>query len=135
MEKQITLVGGGVGAPPEKKYRTYFMQNEDGDVKIGKTTWPIQIRLRQLQTGSSQKLTLLFVAEGVDREKEWHERFKHLKIKGEWYRGTPALLGFIERLKNPMLPKGTSRWGKASPPRYQNHKGWYWQPKVSGAAT
>ena len=114
MDKQIRLEGGTVGAPSAKKYRTYFISNEDGDVKIGKTTWPIQIRLRQLQTGSSSKLVLLHSMEG-DYEHKFHERFKHLRLHGEWYRGTPALLGFIERLKNPTLPKEhTIRWGEAA---------------------
>lgn len=114
MDKKVSFEGGTVGAPSAKKYRTYFISNEDGDVKIGKTSEPVQIRLRQLQTGSSQKLTLLHVVE-YDAEHRWHERFKHLRLHGEWYRGTPALLGFIERLKNPTLPKAhTMRWGEAA---------------------
>jgi hypothetical protein len=80
------------------EHKTYFIEGEEGKIKIGKAK-NVQRRLCQLQTGSASPLKLLHVLY-EDREANLHKRFAHLRIPGgEWFRSSPALLEFIQRLK------------------------------------
>ena len=64
---------------------TYLVQADlgSGHVKIGKSIDP-ERRLKVMQSGSPIKLKIVAVLEG-DFEKEYHDRFKHLKVHGEWF--------------------------------------------------
>jgi Meiotically up-regulated gene 113 len=55
-------------------------------------------RVRSLQTGASAELTVLAVLPGADREAELHQRFRHLHVRGEWFRPGPDLLAFVEEV-------------------------------------
>ena len=78
----------------------YLIQNlNNGFVKIGRSANP-QKRLRQLQTGSGDKLTLLrtySVANDVAMERRLHSMFWQSKKKGEWFNfPSPDYLAFID---------------------------------------
>ena len=72
----------------EKLGEIYFITNESRNrIKIGFTSQSIDKRMKQLSTGSSEKLILLYSIEGtLDTERGLHNYFgqdyhKHL----EWY--------------------------------------------------
>jgi hypothetical protein len=55
------------------------------EVKIGYATDPLK-RLASLQTGTTDRLDLLFTFRGgLEEEKQLHERFKTQRISGEWF--------------------------------------------------
>lgn len=58
---------------------------ERGIVKIGHSINP-QKRLMELKTGNPFQLEVLAVIEGDDKkERELHEKFKDLRLAGEWF--------------------------------------------------
>lgn len=68
-----------------KKY-IYVLGNEDS-FKIGVSTNP-NIRIKQLQTGCSSPLTVLWTMERADAyklEKHLHRKFQKHKRVGEWF--------------------------------------------------
>ena len=76
----------------------YFVQDETGPVKIGWTRNLIR-RLSQLNTSNPRRLRILGVTGGQEREeRRIHSRFRHLRIKNEWFRNDKELLDFIESL-------------------------------------
>jgi hypothetical protein len=88
----------------------YFIQHgEGGDIKIGHTSRDPYGRMAALQTGTPLVLTLLATVPGGSKEEgELHEKFTALKVRGEWFRPEPPLLGFIEG----------ARWAqRESPPK------------------
>jgi hypothetical protein len=70
----------------------YFIRSgRRGLVKIGYTT-NAQARLENLQCGSAEPLTIIGLAEGDRKaESDWHRRFAHLRLHGEWFRFAPEL--------------------------------------------
>ena len=77
---------------------TYFVRDEDR-IKIGFTIHPNK-RMSSLQTGNYRELeTIAVVPSYMAEEHETHERFAHLRERGEWFRAEPDLLEFIEDLK------------------------------------
>lgn len=61
-------------------------------------------RIKDLQIGSARKLTLLAtVPGGPDVEAIYHNTFKDLRVRGEWFRMAPELISFINAncLKDP----------------------------------
>lgn len=77
---------------------TYFVQ--DGDmIKIGSSMRP-EDRISALQTGSARHLDVLaIVSQDIADEFGTHQRFAHLRVRGEWFRAEPDLLEFIEAIK------------------------------------
>jgi hypothetical protein len=93
----------------------YFIQAENGGpVKIGRTKNSVAGRLMQLQTGHPYKLKIIWVFEenGIWNEASIHERFKHIRLEGEWFKPEEELFEFIgEELCNSRdvrLPNGRS---------------------------
>jgi hypothetical protein len=74
----------------------YFLQQgEDGPIKTGSTT-KLGARIATLQTASSVELKVLGTCVGDNTvERAIHRRFKHLRIRGEWFRPEAELLEFI----------------------------------------
>lgn len=67
-------------------------------VKIG-WTGNIERRLRALQLAHPEQIHLLAHVPGDKRtEAEWHQRFKHLRCSGEWFRLTDELVAAIPTL-------------------------------------
>lgn len=88
---------GRVPLRPDNSY-VYFLATADKRrVKIGHSRTPTK-RIRNLQIGSSVKLTLLGKLTGSQAiERALHEKFEHHHIHGEWYRLEPEITDFIER--------------------------------------
>jgi hypothetical protein len=85
------------GRAPRLSY-VYFIGGETGSIKIGHTINP-ETRLARLQTGSPIKLQVLgTVMGGQETEREYHNRFRHLRLDGEWFERTPEILEEIRRL-------------------------------------
>ena len=82
---------------------TYFArEGPDGLIKIGKSFDPPG-RFASLQTGSPRHLTLLGVIQFSDTltEATIHERFAHLRVRGEWFTPGSDLLEFITAQAKP----------------------------------
>lgn len=77
--------------------RVYFVrEGAVGPIKIGHA-FNVAKRLATMQTANPRALRLLREVDGGrERERELHARFSHLRIRGEWFRPDPYLLGFIE---------------------------------------
>ncbi len=74
----------------------YFIRaGESGPIKIGSTV-NMAKRLEMLQVGHHRSLKcILKLAGGEDLERKLHGRFRHLHIRGEWFRAGPDLREFI----------------------------------------
>ena len=84
----------------------YFIQGENGPIKIGHTTGKPMTRLKSLQTGHPHKLTLLATAPGTKQmEKALHLRFRQYQLEGEWFKPSQELLDYIYPVIN-MRPVG-----------------------------
>lgn len=74
----------------------YFVRaGADGPIKIGYTRTSLNARLAFLQVGNAETLTVIQRALcGPGFERVLHERFAHLRIRGEWFRPEPELLEY-----------------------------------------
>lgn len=69
------------------------------EVKIGRAT-DIARRLESLQTGGALPLKLLAVAAGGEtEERALHFRYRHTRIRGEWFRLSVDLVDGIQHLR------------------------------------
>jgi hypothetical protein len=85
----------------------YFARCGDR-VKIGFSIDP-QARLGILQSGNPEPLTLVGWMPGTqDSERNLHQQFSALHVRGEWFRAEPALLEFIASVTPGRLPDGAS---------------------------
>jgi hypothetical protein len=68
-----------------------------GRIKIGTTAKPVS-RFANYRTHSSEPLTIIGMWFGdVKAEARIHERFKVLKVSGEWFRESDDLMAFIAK--------------------------------------
>jgi hypothetical protein len=79
----------------------YFVQESGaGAIKIG-TTKNVSTRVREMAVGTPHLLAVLAVIEGNrNTEQALHRRFRHARIRGEWFRPVPELLDYIASIKN-----------------------------------
>lgn len=77
----------------------YFIRDASaGTVKIGCTT-ASKARISQMQCHNSGALEIMATIDGTrEDEKALHTQWKHLKIRGEWFRLTDELSEFIAGL-------------------------------------
>ncbi len=76
----------------------YFV-GAGGFVKIGYSANWMQ-RIAELQTGCPFKLSLLYLMHGTRQiEHTIHQQFADLRLHGEWFRGAPTLIHFLERYR------------------------------------
>ena len=75
----------------------YFIQcGENGPIKIGQSD-NVQERFKQLQTACPYELKLLWMYSGEEYcEKDIHDKFKHEKVRGEWFHPSRTLYIFIK---------------------------------------
>ena len=75
----------------------YFVQDEDGPIKIGHAADPIA-RLRTLQSGNPRELTVLGWFEApASVEAQLHGRLLQHRIRGEWFENCPAVIDALAR--------------------------------------
>ena len=73
----------------------------NGKIKVGFSVSP-QARLRGLQTGNHEPLTIIKAVPGDrKREQEVKNHLSQHKLRGEWYEPAPEVLQFIEQLNEP----------------------------------
>jgi hypothetical protein len=82
----------------------YFVATKAA-IKIGYTA-DFSKRKASLQTGNSEKLTLIAILTGVERstEKALHNAFYMCHIHGEWFRPTKRLLRFADMINQGSRP-------------------------------
>ncbi len=81
----------------------YFIQSENGPIKIGYSKSPKQ-RIHNLRSANSEKLTLIGTVSGSrDKELLLHKQFKHLLISGEWFKPEQDLLDYINTFSEGLL--------------------------------
>jgi hypothetical protein len=82
-------------------------------IKIGYSENP-RARLSSLQTGSASELQLLNIIDGNrDKERELHEQFRHLRVKGEWYYPSEEVYALTS---NDYEGSAFDLWSVATPP-------------------
>ncbi len=66
--------------------RIYFVQDDEGAIKIGYTTTDPKRRLAALQTAAKKALVLIGSVRGTTQtERELHARFAGHRLRGEWF--------------------------------------------------
>ena len=90
------------------KGHVYFGKMSNGAIKIGFTT-NIEQRLSNLFYAVPGGVDLLASANATPHGEKWlHQKFKHLRISGEWFKPDDELLQFIEQVRsigNRAMPK------------------------------
>lgn len=82
----------------------YFIGAASGPVKIGIAGNP-QNRLKGLQTGHHERLSILAVCDGdQELERAYHKRFAEHRLGGEWFGRVPEIEAEIERLASQVNP-------------------------------
>lgn len=103
----------------------YFIRFGDfGPIKIGKTCRDVRVRLSIIQLSCPEQLHLLATISEPDEsncEESLHERFAHLRIRGEWFDSAPELTEFIAAHAEPF----------DQDPRYVKVGGKRWHPLYS----
>jgi len=84
-----------------KRKTIYFIQEESsGAIKIGFTN-DLSMRQSNLKCCNPNTLKLLATVHGsIADEMRLHEKFGHLRIKGEWYKPEPELTDFIAKAQS-----------------------------------
>ena len=78
--------------------RVYFIEMNEF-IKIGFTR-NLSRRLEELALGHPYEILLLHDIPGTfDTETDMHRRFRHLHVRGEWFKKDAELLEFIEQSK------------------------------------
>lgn len=87
----------------------YFIRaGEDGPIKIGHAKLP-DARRHALQPGNHVQLNVVCIFPGgVDAEVAAHFAFRHLRIRGEWFRPEPDLMALVTKLNQAMEKLGLS---------------------------
>jgi len=84
-------------------FGVYFLKLENSEpfIKIGFST-NIPERVRNIRQQMPYPIACIAIIPGADSydERDLHNRFKDLKVKGEWFRPGERLLTFIDGLQN-----------------------------------
>jgi hypothetical protein len=83
----------------EKYGFVYFVRaGDNGPIKIGFSR-NVNARIASLQTAHPERLKLLAVRRGHrDSERDFHARFAHLRLEGEWFLPEPELLSATQEM-------------------------------------
>lgn len=100
--------------------RVYFIQSgDDGPIKIGIADDPVT-RLRHIQTGSPERLTLLGTLHGgQDREKVLHAYLAAFRHRGEWFKPCAEVLAVVPGLAIERLQKALGDVSRAEAESYK----------------
>lgn len=87
----------------KRRGRVYFIQQGvNGPIKIGVTSGPPLMRVRELQVYCTENLYLIGWILGV--ESEIHDRFAKYRISGEWFRPHKSIVRFACLNTPPLKP-------------------------------
>lgn len=81
------------------RHKVYFVRSSEGDIKIGRTSQPMDLRVEQLRSEYATGIeVLLTLFGGAAVERFYHMRYARLRILGggEWFRSDGELLAFIK---------------------------------------
>jgi hypothetical protein len=95
---------GRYDTPPEPKQSVvYFVRaGKMRAVKIGRTTdFPKRVSFLQIGNHQPIECVLLIRGGGEELELELHDRFRHLRIRGEWFIYGPEIRAFIRNTLKP----------------------------------
>lgn len=85
---------------PALVYYVTAAHSSDYPIKIGFTANSMAYRMVHMQMGNPNILVCLATEAGSQGlEQERHARFRHLHIRGEWFRRDPFLMQFIETIQ------------------------------------
>lgn len=107
----------------------YFVESQCQErfIKIGIAS-NIHERLSKLQISTAYELKLLkLVKDAAHLEREIHKEFASSRVRGEWFRSSPALLELIDSFPDPepKPPEDLSAWmpivGAAALEHYARH--------------
>lgn len=85
---------------PYSTYLYFVYAHEGSLIKIGKTDHPKR-RLACIRTQSAVPISILAVIRAHERhERMLHDALAKDRVRGEWFRPTPELLGVIERCQD-----------------------------------
>lgn len=92
----VGALSGVAAAPAPPPSWVYFVRSgAAGPIKIGYARDPYT-RFMNLRTASPDDVAYLgHFPGGIEEEHAVHERFAHLRIRGEWFRAESELLTFI----------------------------------------
>jgi hypothetical protein len=85
----------------------YFICDKRNQVKIGFSADPWE-RLKQLQTGSTDQLSLIAWVGGATRttERVYHKCLQKWHVRGEWFNGkSAAIRNLVEAIKRGATPR------------------------------
>lgn len=86
--------------PKKRKEKVYFISDGNGHIKVGHT-FDVKDRLRVLQTSNAGILKVVKIINGdTAKEKEFHKRLKHLKVRGEWFKDCDELWDAVKEIQN-----------------------------------
>ena len=90
----------------------YLISHEDKYLKIGHTN-DINNRFSQLQVATPIKLKMIHLIKGdVNLEKELHNRFKELRVSGEWFVYDDEILNYFSSQYSLMWEYGFTPYEK-----------------------
>ena len=93
--KHIYPIGAYCQLLYNRKTYIYFIQSEDGFIKIG-CTQTLKKRIKAIQACNALKIKLIGKMKGgYDLESELHLKFKRYRKRGEWFHPVPELLEYI----------------------------------------
>lgn len=99
----------------------YFIrEGADGPIKIGRTSVDVRGRMGASQTSTHHQLALIGqVPESLFSEKELHERFSELRIRGEWFKPSAELLAAVDSMCEGRRPEEPHTFEAPRQPRNQ----------------
>ena len=90
----------------KNKSKVYFVKSlSTGFLKIGYTNMPVGERLSQFKNMCAGGISLIKVVKVSDKRVETmlHQKFKKLKVNGEWFRPEKELTEYIDSIENGSL--------------------------------
>jgi hypothetical protein len=102
---------GLADAGPARGPRTYFMRLETGSrrtpIKIGSSVDPVA-RRAQISTDSPYPVAILAVYPGsLLPEYELHHALRRHRIRLEWFRPAPVILGLVDLINGAVIRRGS----------------------------
>jgi hypothetical protein len=83
----------------------YFMGAAGGPIKIGHAKDPVS-RLAEVQTGHPARLVLIATVQGpASLERQYHAKFAHRRLHGEWFERCAEIEHEILRLDPDAMPR------------------------------